>query len=514
MKWFPFAEVVTDVTSKFKKIKVSGYQVEGQYKIIDQGKDAIAGYTNDKLLVNSDMLPVIIFGDHTRALKYEDTPIALGADGAKALKVNSKIANARYVYYYLKSIKLKSAGYSRHFKFLKEIVIPVPVKDDKPDLDSQIRIVHLLSKVEGVIVQRKQYLQKLDELLKSVFLEMFGDPVSNDKGWQPLPFSQVGQFNSGGTPSKSRSDFWVGSYPWVSPKDMKVSKIKDSEDHISEAVFDETSQKRIAPYHLLIVVRGMILAHSFPVSINTVEIAINQDMKAIKPKDGVNVVYLQHCLISLRRQILKLISTAGHGTKKFDSNATEKLLIPIPPLGLQIRFSNVVEKVDSIKLLYHQSLVELESLYGALSQKAFNGELDLSSISLPGIQTERDDERLATEQLKPEASVNIETKVPDIDSVVDELVSVEDRKTIITRLLMSYIGQLGGTNFSVQHFMATAQLRIAELYSDYDFEIGGPEYDQLKEWVFKALESGTLSQGFDDEQNQIGLYLTIPSAGA
>lgn len=156
----------------------------------------------------------------------------------------------------------------------------------------------------------------------------------------------------------------------------------DSEDHISEMVFDETTLKRIAPNHLLIVVRGMILAHSFPVAINTVDIAINQDMKAIKLKDELNVVYLQHCLTALKRQILKLISTAGHGTKKFDSNAMEKLFIPTPPPGLQNQFSTIAEKVEAIKSCYQQSLDDLEILYGALSQKAFKGELDLSRISL------------------------------------------------------------------------------------------------------------------------------------
>lgn len=252
-----------------------------------------------------------------------------------------------------------------------------------PPLDDQIRIAHLLSKVEGLIAHRNQHLKQLDELLKSVFLEMFGDPVRNERGWSTLPFNEVGQFKSGGTPSKSRDDFWVGSFPWVSPKDMKVSKITDAEDHISESVFTETNLKRIAPNHLLIVVRGMILAHSFPVAINTVPIAINQDMKAIKPNKEVLAIYLHHCLVSSTRQILELISTAGHGTKKFDSIAMQKLVIPIPPIELQNRFAAVVEKIEGIKVRYQASLAELERLYGVLSQRAFKGELDLSRVILP-----------------------------------------------------------------------------------------------------------------------------------
>ncbi|MBJ6610831.1 MAG: restriction endonuclease subunit S [Candidatus Thiothrix moscowensis] len=254
------------------------------------------------------------------------------------------------------------------------------IQTPAPLLDDQIRIAHLLSKVEELIAQRKQHLQQLDELLKSAFLEMFGDPVRNERGWDILPFNEVGQFKSGGTPSKSRDDFWAGNFPWVSPKDMKVPKIADAEDHISESVFTETNLKRIAPNHLLIVVRGMILAHSFPVAINTVPIAINQDMKAIKPNKEVIAIYLHHCLVSSKRQILELISTAGHGTKKFDSLAMQKLIIPIPPIELQNQFAAVAEKVEGIKARYQASLAELERLYGVLSQRAFKGELDLSHI--------------------------------------------------------------------------------------------------------------------------------------
>lgn len=388
MRVYPFSEVVTDATSKFRKIKASDYKTEGRFKIIDQGQKDVAGFTNDESLINTTHLPIIVFGDHTRALKYEESPIALGADGAKALSVNPALANALYVYYYLRTINLKGAGYSRHFKFLKQVKIPIPENDGKPDFGAQERIAHLLGKVENLIAQRKQHLKQLDDLLKSVFLDMFGDPVQNEKGWDTLPFSKVGRFLSGGTPSKARDDFWNGNFPWVSPKDMKTEKIDDSIDHISETVFEETSLKRVSPGHLLVVVRGMILAHSFPVAINSVEIAINQDMKAITPVKEINVVYLQHCLNSLKRQILSLISSAGHGTRKFDSDAMHKLHIPKPPEKLQIQFVSIAEKLEGLKVRYQKSLTDLKSLYGALSQQAFKGELDLSRVSLSDIEKE------------------------------------------------------------------------------------------------------------------------------
>lgn len=126
----------------------------------------------------------------------------------------------------------------------------------------------------------------------------------------------------------------------------------------------------------------MILAHSFPIAINMVDVAINQDMKAIDLKNDLRVTYVLHCLNSLKRQILKRITTAGHGTKKFDSDAMEKLFIPVPPPELQDNFIVLADKMEVIKTRCQQSLNDLENLYGTLSQNAFKGELDLSRVSL------------------------------------------------------------------------------------------------------------------------------------
>jgi type I restriction enzyme S subunit len=374
-----------------------------------------------------------------------------------------------------------------------------------PPLNDQKRIAHLLGKVEGLIARRKHHLQQLDDLLKSVFLEMFGDPVRNEKGWDTVPFHKAGKFISGGTPSKSRDDFWTGDFPWVSPKDMKVTKIDDAIDHISEKVFEETSLKRIAPNHLLIVVRGMILAHSFPVAINVVDIAINQDMKAIKPVKGLNVVYLLNCLTSLKRQILKLISTAGHGTRKFDSVAMQKLFIPLPPIDLQNQFAAIVDKVEGLKSRYQQSLADLESLYGALSQKAFKGELDLSRVVLPDEATTEDTESTEAINHETHEKHEMEKEAFELPAPVDlgSVKSAEGRKTLIDTWLNAWLAQLGDAPFAAQAFMDAARQRLWELAEDDAPDWGAAEYDELKTQVFEALEQGRLIQGYDDANNRV-----------
>ena len=422
-------------------------------------------------------------------------------------------AHANYLRLALKrfppSVLIKDPAYPAiSLSDIQSYVIPLPEQ-----FDDQIRIAHLLGKVEGLIAQRKQHLQQLDDLLKSVFLEMFGDPVRNEKGWVTQPFSQVGKFASGGTPRKSRDDFWIGEYPWVSPKDMKVPKIFDSEDHISAKVFDETSLKRIAPGHLLIVVRGMILAHSFPVAINMVDVAINQDMKAIKLKSNLRTAYVFHCLNALKRQILKLITTAGHGTKKFDSDVMVKLLIPVPPPEMQDKFLLIAERVEQIKSRYQQSLTDLESLYGALSQHAFKGELDLSRVPLPGVQPE-EQKIVAAEPLHLPAEQVMAIDLSDISALHDVVQGPVRQQDILRFWLEAYLGQLGNTPFSVQSFMEAAQTRLAELHPDNDFELGANDYEHIKTWVFDALDGGALTQACDDAGNRVELKAAFEKSPA
>jgi hypothetical protein len=252
---------------------------------------------------------------------------------------------------------------------LKQLQIPLP------PLDEQRRIVDILDAANSLRAKRRESLAQLDTLLQSTFLDMFGDPVTNPMGWESVLLSDVGDYISGGTPSKARGDYWVGPIPWVSPKDMKVSQIFDSQDHVSELVFDETNLKLVEPNHLLIVVRGMILAHSFPVAINRVPVAINQDMKAIAASSEFNVEFLMQCVRHLKRQLLSEVSTAGHGTKRFDRKAMKKIRVPRPPLAIQQRFATIAQSLVQQKARQRTHLAELDTLFASLQSRAFRGEL-------------------------------------------------------------------------------------------------------------------------------------------
>ena len=117
-----FSDIFVDCTSEGTKISKEEYMKEGKAIIIDQGMNKIAGYTNRENGLYTDV-PAIIFGNHTRIIKYIDKPFFLGADGVKLLKAKDKSANYKYLYYALRNAKIPNTGYNRHFKWLKEVQI-------------------------------------------------------------------------------------------------------------------------------------------------------------------------------------------------------------------------------------------------------------------------------------------------------------------------------------------------------------------------------------------------------
>jgi type I restriction enzyme S subunit len=173
-------------------------------------------------------------------------------------------------------------------------------------------------------------------------------PFPIPHNWEWMPFGTLGEFLGGGTPSKDNPAYWNGEIPWVSPKDMKRPYICDSIDHVTPLGADASSGRLIPTGALLIVVRGMILAHTFPVAITTREVTINQDMKALRltvPEIG---EYLLRCCTALTGAMLSNVERSSHGTCRIPTEALSSFLVPIPPLAEQRR---IVAKVDQLMAL-------------------------------------------------------------------------------------------------------------------------------------------------------------------
>ncbi|MBW4627472.1 MAG: restriction endonuclease subunit S [Brasilonema octagenarum HA4186-MV1] len=248
-----------------------------------------------------------------------------------------------------------------------------------PPLEEQRRIVarieELVGKIEEARSLRQQALEETQVLQTSITKAIFTELAQ--VGTQPL--RELVTVQGGGTPSKQNPFFWEGSIPWISPKDMKRREITDSIDHISEEATLKSPAKLLETGSVLIVVRGMILAHTVPSAVLGVPAAINQDMKALFPNEKIMPEYLCCVLWGLNDLLLELVEKSTHDTRKLETPKLLNFKIPVPLLPEQRRIVSYLNelqaKVDTMKRLREEAMKELDGLLPSILDKAFKGQL-------------------------------------------------------------------------------------------------------------------------------------------
>lgn len=358
-----FVDVFEDVTKLGRKIPTTDYAERGAHPIIDQGQDEIAGYTDETEGLFTDV-PAIIFGDHTRVIKYVDKPCFLGADGVKLLKVKLPEANYRYLYYVLQNARIPNTGYNRHFKWLKEVEIPLP------DAHTQTAIVTALDKLTTLISLRKQQIAKLDELVKARFVEMFGDPVSNPKGWEMAQLSSLAEIKIGPFGSLlHKEDYVSDEHPLVNPSHIVDGRIVvDNELTVNDAKYEEMVAYHLHPGDVVLGRRG---------EMGRCAVVYEQGMLCgtgsliIRPSDMMHPYFLQK-IISYPT-FKKAIEDMAVGVTMMNLNVpiVSSFMIPVLPRDQQDAYLAFVTQTDQQKLTIQHSLAKLELLKKALMQKYF-----------------------------------------------------------------------------------------------------------------------------------------------
>lgn len=353
------------------------------------------GYTyferNDVLLAK--ITPCFENGKAVLASDLEH-PIGFGSTEFHVLRPDPIKLDPKYLFYLVWSKRFRylgqktmtgAAGQRRvPIDFLKNFEIPLP------PLDDQKRIAHLLGKVEGLIAQRKHHLCQLDELLKSVFLKMFGDPVQNKKGWRKC-FLQEGCSEIYRYPTFYGFEYSIEGIPVVRIGNILLNGTIDPElsnyVFVTKEISDRYPRTILMLNDILMAVRGdgstgkrIGIIHSdnlvgANMSPNLLRMSCN--IKVFNP------IFFFHFLTSERGQMFISRNITRTAKKTITAENLKFISIPRPPIKLQNQFASIVEKVEILKSRYQQSLTDLESLYGALSQKAFKGELDLSRVPLP-----------------------------------------------------------------------------------------------------------------------------------
>lgn len=297
---------------------------------------------------------------------------ATASTGFCILRPKSSALVSRYLFHWVRSSNFinlmvrRATGASYPAvsdRIVKESLIPLP------PVSEQQRIAAILDQADALRVRRSQQLGHLDALPQAIFHKMFGRSTE----WSEL--STLCSFHSGGTPAKEDSESWRSEVPWFSPKDIKDSSLIDSKDHVSWTCVNSGKLRLLPPRTSVIVVRGMILAHSVPVAILENGGTINQDLKALIPKAAVDPDFLTQSVISRRRWLLARVSTSAHGTKKIDSGILSEIPVPCASLSEQSEFARMVRSVEAAKIKAVAALQDADALFASLQFRAFRGEL-------------------------------------------------------------------------------------------------------------------------------------------
>ncbi len=230
-----------------------------------------------------------------------------------------------------------------------------------PPLTQQRRIAEILWAVDEAAMRFQETVAALATSSESVRRHHFETTLQRCAS---SGVAEIGHWSSGKTPSRDRKDFWNGDFPWVSPKDMKTELIVDSEEHISREGRDASVE--VGAGALLIVVRGMILAHSFPVGITARPVAFNQDMKAITPCDAFLPEYIFNWFRWATPTILGRISDSSHGTKRLSMDELFGMKIPRLSIAEQRKLVERIEEIKDANAMANrdiEALVKMQNLF-------------------------------------------------------------------------------------------------------------------------------------------------------
>ena len=356
-----FDEIFEDCTKLGTKIKTDEYHSNGKHPIIDQGQEMVAGFTDleDGLL---DAVPAIVFGDHTRIIKYVDCPFFLGADGVKVLRSKVPNANYRYLYYALKNAKIPNTGYNRHYKWLKELEI------EYPPIDQQVKTVKVLDKVESIIYNRQNQLQKLDDLVKARFVEMFGG-IHDSSLYPYVPVKELTHVISGGTPSRDVLEYWRdGTIPWVKTTELQNKIITEVDEHITSKGLAASSAKIVPPNTTLIAMYGQGKTRGMTGYLG-ISASTNQACACILPSPEINSVYIWK-YFELSYDKLRNMAKGGN-QPNLNGNMIKNFPVLVPPIKRQEEYVQFVNQVDKSKVAVQKSLDEAQLLFDSLMQHYF-----------------------------------------------------------------------------------------------------------------------------------------------
>ncbi len=338
----------------------------GRFPIISQEADYISGYWDNEDDVFKVNHPVVIFGDHSRVVKYIDFDFVVGADGVKILSPTSNL-NAKFFFYFLKHANVPSLGYSRHYKLLKELLVPVP------PMSEQERIVAELDLLNGVLEKQKAQLKELDTLAQSIFYDMFGDPIENSKGWdvktiKDVALVKIGPFGS----LLHASDYVKNGHPVINPVHLKEGKVVAEADFtVNENMYQQMQAYKLRTNDIVFGRRGdigrcaIVSEEQEGYLCGTGSLFVRFREQVVVP--DFSIASLMH------KSVTDFLLKKAKGATMLNINCgiVESVPIILPPLSLQQVFADKIASIEKQKASINQSIAETQKLLDYTMDKYF-----------------------------------------------------------------------------------------------------------------------------------------------
>lgn len=294
---------------------------------------------------------------------------------AHVLVENGK-ANLEYIKNYLNYTNLtryiKGATRGKLNKsVLENILLPLP------EIPDQLHISNILSKAENLIAQRKESIRLLDEFLKSTFANLFDNPIKNRKGFPIVRFKELIKFLTSG--GRGWGEYYnKKGERFIRSLDVQMNYISNEDTaFVVPPNNQEANRTKVQDFDILLTITGSKIGRVAMVPFNFGTGYVSQHVAIIRTKN-INPLYLSYYLSDVNcGQYLIQKSFYGQTKPGLNFKQIENFVIIIPPIELQTQFTQIVEKTQALKAQYQQGLLELENLYGSLSQRAFKGELTL-----------------------------------------------------------------------------------------------------------------------------------------
>jgi type I restriction enzyme M protein len=334
--WRKIESLVETITPP-SKIQKTAFGVVGRYPIIDQSQEDIAGWTDDESALVRPIKPLVIFGDHTCAIKLVETPFAQGADGIKILQ-SIEALDPRFLFHVLRARPLESDGYQRHFSKLREHQIPLP------PLEVQKEIV---AEIEGY--------QKVINGARAV-VDNYRPRIPIHPDWPMAELGEICEIKSGGTLSRSEEKYWNGDIPWVGSTVCKDVEVTKAEEFITEEGLNNSAAKLFPKETTLIALVGATIGKT---GLLKFESTTNQNIAGLYPRslEVLDPVYLFHAVQRLYPEFMKL----GEGKFRMANlSFVREQKIPLPPLATQQAIVAEIENEQALVAANRELITRFE----------------------------------------------------------------------------------------------------------------------------------------------------------